>query len=514
VTALWLCLPAAVAVVALPALRHGARRWGARIPRGLPEVLAPVALVLLTAGVYSPLLKGHAPTTWDNNYDVLKTVETEDLLARHELFGWSDFEDAGFPANANYPAAGALLASALDALPGVPLQATGAYCALLAMLSMVLACYLAGRLSFGKWVGLIAGALALFDPGGWWVGGHFMAVEVGMWIQTVSAALTVAGLALWPRAVARGGAWVPLSGAALGAAVLFHPQAVPLACAAGVVMLLALLATPGLPTRQVLARTGWIAALALATSGWWLFQDLSHVGFSQLPSVDPPHTAALWSALADGSLLHGPALWLGACAIGVLMLARRRDPWSVFLAVCVPALAIVFTCEALDLFHLRAPWTGGLMNRLQLTRMAYLQRPLAFVTVAYALGLASRQLGSSLARKPARAWGWVGRVGVAGLLITLGMLPGFAVPGWPAKASPTGLSPREVAMENQALDVALRLLQPGERLVIRNTEWIDHDLIFQAALRQVKILNLGGDAALMFKNHFFTENPSLIERVG
>ena len=106
-------------------------------------------------------------------------------------------------------------------LPGVGLARAYAWSVLVHELVMVGVMYGAARIHFGRWAGLMAGVLALCDPGDWWVGGNYSRFEIGMWIQALATALLLGGLALWPLA-AESGRWrlaLP-AGAAIGRAIV------------------------------------------------------------------------------------------------------------------------------------------------------------------------------------------------------------------------------------------------------------------------------------------------------
>jgi hypothetical protein len=498
-----------------PLLRSAWRRWGHRVPRAVVEGLGPVVLVALAAWIYLPLVKGHSPTTWDNNYGLLKIVEAEDLLKRHQVFGWSDYENAGFPAHTNYPMAGAMVAVGLHALPGVSLERAHAWSLWLAMLSISFACYLAARLHFGRTVALIAGFLALFDPGDWWAGGHTSTVDVGMWIQTVCTAWVVLGLALWPIAVQTGRrVHIVLAGVALGVGVLFHPMAMMLAGAAGPVMLLALLATPRPGPLPTLLRTAGVVAVCLSVCAFWLVPYGAKSNFSWFPSVEAQSSTWLWEQVIKGTLLRGPGLWLGAALAGGIVLAGRKGPYGRFLVIAVVVFCVLFTVEALNLLHLRDAKTGGAVDQLQLPRMHFLVRPMGFILAAYALGatlpLALRRFSGSRGGWP----NWLNRALVAVLVWVFIQVPGAKVPGLPDDPVPRGMKGDDWDQTGPALDYAKSQMQPGERLILHLEGATNHDLVFPAAQRQVRLMKIGTDAALMFKNRFSTDDPELLERIG
>jgi hypothetical protein len=505
-----------VAILGFGTLWAALRSGLERLPVGCLEVTPVLFLVAVASWVYLPLVLGVPPTTGDNGFHLLKMMETSDFLQGHRLLGWSDMEGAGFPHNVNYPAAGALFGALIHRIFNIGWERAYAWTLLLQVHSVVLALYFAARLHYSRFAGLIAGLLGLLDPGGWWVGGHFSDIEVGMWIQSFSTSFLIAGLALWPVAVERPSArLVATSGVLLGFAVLFHPQAAVLGAAGGFLMLLMLIDARRIPLRQIATGSAAIAGIAFAVSALWLVQYAAAQPFAQNMAGPPSTSDEMWRHVTDGTLLRVPAMWFGAGLIGVLILFRRRDPFSRFAALVSISFPVVFTVETLNLFHLRVPeGTHNLADRLQLYRVYYLMRALGMVAAAAVLAPAlvgalrpRRRVGSRWRSLPLRLW----LAGVLGLLL---QLPGIHIPGWPEKPSPQALAGDDLAQMNQALDAAAKLVTPEDRLVLRNQAAIDHSLVFATVLRGLKTQVIGGDAAGTFKNRFSTDNLSILQRVG
>jgi len=467
------------------------------------DAILVAALAAATCAVYFPLVQGVPPLSTDHNYHLLKVVETERLLRSGRLFGWTDMEFAGYPHNVLYPFAGYLVTAAIHALPGVSLSVAYAWTVLLAILSVVLAAYVAGRLQFSRGVGVLAALFALLDPGGLWVGGHLLTLKVGIWPPAVAGALVLLALALIPRALTKPtGADLAIPGALIGIAALFHPLALFLAAAAAVPMAIAIATTTSIPPRTWIRAGGWVAAGALAACAFWFIPFVRARAFNILPSFWPPTAVETWKAIVEARYLHQPALWFGATVCGLLMLAARREPFSRFIVIFVPAAVVFATREAvLVLGLLRAADKSG-FQVLQVERLHFLIRPLCFLATAYALvtlvPAAVRWLG-------ARDWQARAMRGLAVITTTAFMLvPGLRLPGLPDVPVPNDLTAVERVQVEAALDAAAPLVAPGDRLALFTTAY-DHCLVGPAALRGIKTEKMGTIASTMFKTQFSTD---------
>ena len=230
-----------------------------------------------------------------------------------------------------------------------------------------------------------------------------------------------------------------LTGACFGLGVLFHPQALLLAAAAGLFMLCALLATPNLTARRRSGGARLSLGSAFATCAWWLVLYMAKRDFSWLPEVGPPG----WIGCGTSSS-RGACCAVQGCGSGRVLSACSGwpEPRSLrsVLALVVPAFAIVFTGEALDLLHLRHP--HGMVDSLQLSRMYYLMRPLALVMAAYALATPMSRALAGIGGRRGGWSAWLNRAVVAGLVALLIQLPGIKFPECPTSRGRSGFSRR------------------------------------------------------------------------
>jgi hypothetical protein len=486
---------------------------GARLgPAGL-DVLSITLLTAAACVVYLPLSLGIPPTSADNNAHLLKIVELESLLASGRLFGWTDAELAGYPYGLQYPVAGYLITAVLRRVSGASLEAAYAWTVLLlGVLASVLAVYAAARLHLSRAAAILAGLFALLDPGGKIVGGWFWAVASGVWPSSAASACFLVALALLPGALATGGLRaLAAPGSLVGVGMLFHPVVIVLGLYACVPMAVALLSSERtVPPAVLLARTAAVGGVALAVSAFWLVPMLAARPYTIDFVYAPPSSNTLWTSLVDGTALQQPPLWLGVSLCGLLMIARRRDPFSRFIILFVPLALVLSTVEGLSLVGL---YTGGrrtVVDFLQVKRVHLLVRPLCFIAAGHALAslveaIASRRRAPRdwRARLPAAYLGALGALAVA--------LPGVHVPGWPERPAPSDMPEEERAVLTALLEELRPLVGPGERVALYAQG--HHFLLGPAALHGFKVLKLGFTPATLFKNRP-AQDAEALGRVG
>jgi hypothetical protein len=486
------------------------RELRARVPAldrpRVRDVLVVAALVAITMSVYDRMVMGVPPTTADHNFHMLKAVQTENLLRRGHLTGWSDLELAGHPHNVLYPFGGTLLVAAIHALPGVSLDRAYAWAMLLVELATVLAVWAVARLHYGRAVALVAGVMALFDPGAWGVGGYVFTTDIGVWPSAVSIVLGIVALALVPRAVERGTLRAAIApGVLLGVGVLFHPATVVVTSFASVFMAIALLVSiDPPPVRAIVLTAARVGLVALAICAFWFVPFVAQRNYV----YHAPHitwdSASMWTAVIDGYGLHQAGMLEGATICGLLMLARRRDPFSRLVVVFLPCALAVLTIESLKLLHLLGSPPDFVSARFQPERILYLARVFGMIAAAFALvGLGARARVFTQLRgfRP-----YVLRFLLGGALALAVVLPGARVPGM--VMTPQGLKKAERANVEKALDAATPLLAGGGRLVLF-AEPGDHTLVGPAAARNVPIEKIGTSASTMFVTQFMTADNAL-----
>ncbi len=502
------CVAATVMALALvgPTM---CRRLRLRLPRlgeRAKDLAVAVALLVATAVVYRELLAGVPPLSVDHNVHLLKVVETEQLLGRGRLVGWSDMEFAGYPHDALYPFAGYLVVAALHALPGVSLPVAYAWTIFLVLLLGVLAVFGAARLHLSRGAGLLAGLFALLDPGGWWVGGHEFTVKVGVWPAAPAASLVLLALALVPAAVRSGSVRrLAVPGLLIGAGVLFHPLALLLALAALPAMALALaLEEPRLPLACLTRGGAMVALAALAVCAFWLVPFLLASPFRANLPFPPPRWTETWRLLVDARLLRQPPLWFGVTLCGLLLLAARGDAFSRFAALFAPGAVVLATRECLEMLQLAGGPAGRWALNLQLERLYFLVRPIGFMAAGHALATLFPP-ALRLVRGGGRRAG-AARLAAAGVTALLLVFPRVQILGWPAVAVPQDLSPADRHHLARALDEARVLVEPGQRLALSGNPY-DHALLGPAALRGFKVEKLGAVASTTYRTAFDSDSP-------
>ena len=489
-----------LAVVILPALAERRWSWRGWRPRTW-DALAIAALFAAGYAVYGRLLHGEFPWFRDHNVHLLKILELEHLLGSGRLIGWVDHELAGYPHDLQYPFPAYLLVAIVDAMPGLSL--TYAYCVVLffTMLAPALAVFAAARLHLSTGVAWVAASLALFDPGGWLVGGYFFAMGYGVWPCSLGASLFLIGLSLAIKSLdERSPAQWAASGALIGLSILVHPISVLLALASIPALGLALFhSQPRVPALRAASAVAFIAVAAAAVCSFWLLPMTQALEWSLQESLwsDLP-AAAMWQQVAHARLMHHPALWFGVGVCGLLMLARRADLFSRTIAIGVPLLVLLSTNEVRELFGMRTA-----LDTLQLTRVFYLVRPLFFIAVGFALVQLFREARSGW-RDPR------GRL-VAGLLLGLAVVaPGKFVPGSPRVAIPQGMS----SEARRDYEAALDAVDPAARVALYTSDPDDHSLVGPAAVRGLKVVKIGYTPATQFEHQVPRPSPQAVARLG
>ena len=477
-------------------------------------MLAPLGVVAITLLVYRELAVGVAPLSSDHNLHLLKIRELHEAIGAGRLFSWSDAEGGGTTVSANYPFLPYLLPILLDLLPGVSATTAYAWTILAAVLLQALGVYAAARLHFSRAVGVLAGLRALFDPGDWWIGGHFFMIGVGVWVSCVAALMTLLAIAVLCRARSIGDARTFVAGGLLlGLATLAHPVAIVFAAAAAIPLLVALVPAGASASPRAIARAvGLFGAAFLATSAFWLIPFFA----SGENTLWLPYAPLFFREAADrfwSGALFDPRLapFLGVSLCGLLLLARRTDAFSRFIVIFVPVAVVFSIAEVYDALGLLPTHHISVVELLQLQRLYLLVRPLIFIAFAFCLC----ELGAGAARAFADdegPGGGIRRALLSAVAATLIIVSGGSFPGWPTDPAPQGLSVHERAMLERALDTAGEALAPGERVALF-AERHDHSLVGPAVLRGFRILKMGHSPTSGFRV-FESYDPEVLARSG
>jgi phosphomannomutase len=483
-----------------------ARRLGARLsPRAL-DWLGGAVLLGLTAYVYWDLAQGHAPLIQDHNAHLIKVVETEQLLHRGRLWGWSELEGAGYPANVFYPWLGYVFAAVLHALPWVSLERAYAYTVFAAIFIEVIAPYVLGRMYLSRTAGMLASLGMLLLPGTWWTPGNFMRLEVGIWPSAAALGLALVGVGQIPRALEaatlRPMAW---AGALLGVAVLVHPAALLLTVVSAPPLLAAVVQTrPDLGVRKLaIAALALVLAAAAVCAAWLvpftLGDAFKHFVFFWGESMQ--HTEEV---VLHGDLLSGPQIVVGIAFCGFLLLAARKDPFSRFVVFFVPYALIVFNQDLVERLGLNEG-PRPLVGVLQIARLRAFTFPLCFLAAGHALNELWPRAARFLGERGIRAL--VGRVFVAAVFATIASARDITIPNWPIKAFPDQLDAEHRRALGEIMDLVQARALPGERVALYSQEF-DHTLLAAAGQRHLPNLKMGSHAATMHEPQFYTEQPA------
>lgn len=464
-------------------------------PRAL-DAVSIGALVALTVSAYRAMALGIPPSTQDHNFHMLKAIQTENLLRHGHLTGWSDLELAGHPHNVLYPFAHTLVVAAIDVF--VDFERAYAWTLLLVALLCVLGVWFIARLHFTRGTAFLAGIFALFDPGGWGVGGWSFTFETGVWPSSVAAMLAMIAIALVPRTVERNTMRAALGpGVCLGLAILFHPSAVLVTTFVSPFLLFAFwIAKDDFDLRRLLVTAGRVALIGLAVASFW-FVPFSTQGRHMFHA---PHVAwpskEMWNAVIDGWVFRQPALYAGVTVCGLLLLARRREVFPRLMIVFIPVALAFMNIESLRIFHLLGDGPYPLASRLQPERVLYVGRVFAMIAAAYAfvtLGLPAAELFALPGRRAVAM-----RLALGGAMTLALCLPGARIPG--GVSTPVGVKKEDRPHLEKALDKAVAMLGKDGRLVLL-AETSDHTLVGPAAQRNVPIEKIGTSAS-MFVTQF------------
>lgn len=498
----------------LAVVAAGPRGWQAMSRRFGPPRPWVVRLLLLLAvlSTYRALLFGILPTTHDHGFHLMRITEAEALLRRGSVLGWSDGQFAGTPPLLLYPPMASLL-PALGMLAGLSLTAAQSIWLLLCLVSMPWAVHALARRHLGEWGGALAGLLALYDPGEWWVGGHFQVMEAGMAVQNLSTALTLLALADPIGLLTNGGPREALRlGLLHGTATVFHPFAMVAGALFSGALALGDLRWRALGARGIAGRLGLLLLGFLAPCAWWLVPFLAHgrevcqVGF-------PPWTVVERSqALADGSLFNAP--WqLGASLLGLLLWLGSRRPWLRAMAAAALLATLFVVVEAMDWIPgaTRSIAEPGFLDRLLPVRLFMVVRALAAMAAA---GLAVLAIGRLRRTRPGPVGQAAWLLGAVGLGIWLAN-PKLVVPGAPVPAVTKSLGLEEERALQALVREALEGLGEGQRLFLAREDPFNHGLIAPSVLAGARRIHVVGEAAAYgFRDRFWSTDVALLGRLG
>jgi hypothetical protein len=475
------------------------RQMGPRTGGRVRPFLLFLLLAAAAGGLSTFPLPANGQRSGDHPAHLANAVETERLLARGQVVGWSDFKYAGHLANGYYPPLAALLVAGVHRVGRPLLDWDAAYDAcLLAVLC------LGGALVFAFLRGLAGTAAALvgtvvafwLDPGALWVGGRFFVLELGVWPFALSAFLVAGALAILPAVLAR--PTLPRLAALavlVALAVLAHPFAV---------VMLGLLG----PTRAALVpaplrtRPGILASLVSGAFGfllaaWWLLPFAARAGGVERWPADGIHGHEALHLLATGAVFRGaPAGLLPWALLGTVAGLRTSRRSGVLWAALAAGTIWFLTLEPL--------WPGrlvGLLENAQWVRLQIAGRWLFF-------GLAG--LGAvMLARGLARAASWRTVLAGTGLVAcTVAMVLGDRQPRMHLRAC------WPEADDAVLRDIGRSLAQGSGRVALYSADTNHHCLLRLVPWAGRPYIKLGFTPADTVEDKFWTLDPTILARIG
>ncbi|MBN2531016.1 MAG: hypothetical protein JXR76_31810 [Deltaproteobacteria bacterium] len=398
------------------------------------ECIPPVVIMVVVSIVFRDIFKGEIPYSYDHPIQILNGwIMSDKLLATDRLSGWVHDRGLGFPAGTLYPQGAYYLMSFVKwILPAdMSWDRVYAYSFLLSMFIWHNTVYGAGRLIKNRTTGLIAGLLAVVDPGAYFQGGNNFAVYWGVWPSCVAGGLCLFGAALFYRAISRNSVYSFISAAIVsGWAITFHPVA-----------LIYLMVSFGLATVHVIIVFAWekpwkitlkaaaLGAMTVGVAAVWLLPFLAYKEYSE----------PLQSGLADFeklvanflSLTFYPNMWalvFATSILGAILAYIERRPLMIFFVL----LSAVFTLMSSSLIseHVWVPLElDTFIRRLQPSRFYLFIRPISLLAAGYAVSyLLDLYVRHDASRRPPgnRFPGWRN---YANLLLTTSVFAVFVVPG-------------------------------------------------------------------------------------
>ena len=438
------------------------------------------------------------PLSGDHPAHLANAVETNRLLERGEVVGWSDFKFAGHLSSGYYPPLGALLVDGVHRVGAGRLDWDGALA-----ISLVLAAAAGGALLlafFRSWAGsavaFIAVVLAFWvDQGDLWVGGRFFFLELGVWPFVLSAFLAMGAIALIPPLLLHPTAGRILATAVLvGLSVLAHPF--------GLVLLALVGGSRAFSLRTLVRTRRWVAAVAAAALGlllaaWWLVPFMLRAGGVENWPADGVWGREALHLLAVGAVFRGaPAGLLPWAALGALVALRHRGAglrWALGLTI----LLWLVTWEPLWPRWARPVLEGGQWVRLQIAG-----RWLFFALAAVG--------ALTLLRTPAR--GAIPRRLIAAAALVAASV--FMVRLDHRRAAP-GLGPCWSTSDDADLRALASDLRRGAgRLALYAPDENRHCILRAVPWAGRPYVKLGFTPADTFADKFWTVDPLLLQRIG
>ncbi len=355
----------------------------------------------------------------------------EQLIPTGRLTGWSHMSFAGYPAGMYYPIGGDLYLTALRYLSfGVPSWETLYSFALLGVLMLIpLAVYLLARAAAGPAAGIIAGALAIGDVGGWRQGGSVFTIYWGVWPYMLAVCLSVVAIRLLEPALSHPFAKRPLASIGLAWALAFsvmtHPMsAVFLAVAApGFVVAFAIARFREHGLGPIIARAAIAGLLSILFALFWLMPQL--VGGAELTesfgakwlSFDRLIEAVHGNTLFDKFSQLAWGIGLAGCVLSFF----SRRLWPTFLAALV-VVSLLFTVLGGEL----------LAEKVQIERLAAFIKAIWFVLAGLAvdrMGALGKFLVLRVTKRERREK-MESMFGVCGQLAALGIAAAIVIVDW------------------------------------------------------------------------------------
>ncbi len=354
----------------------------------LLELGIGLGFLAVAAAIFPNQAMGDRPIDHDHPVHFFRAWQLREFLADGRLFGWSHHWFAGNPFEYLYPFGTEALVVSVWAI-GLGLWSLDTAYALTFVLFWALqgwSTYYAGKAFIGRWAGLLAGAFALLDTGGYRFGGWVFAGQWGVWPNSLAIAIGMIGIAQIPKIVTtKDRKSMAVFAIFMGLSLLTHPLQLVHLLMICLVSVLAVVTSERQGSRVLgTARLVVSSVIAFCIGSLWLLPFFDTKKYSENYGEPWRNAYDMGSRLYTGNLLEGTWMLVAILAmLGTVALLRDRRFKPSLIAL------MTFLCMAgastwfISAFHL--PQLSDSLTYLQYQRFAMLLKPYAFIAAGAAL---------------------------------------------------------------------------------------------------------------------------------
>jgi hypothetical protein len=444
-----------------------------------------------------------------------------EMLGRGRLRGWSHFWAFGYPAGELTPFGAEVWLALFHALTLGLLSWIHSYAVALAAMLMFTAhaTFLFARRFLGTLAGVIAAALWVCDPGGWYQGGWFWYLDLGVWPVALAMAMVLLALVkladvLSPERAPRrrwdatwASFWIAASLVTHLLPLVVYPIAVPcLWCSERI----ARGRLPAGATARLAASVGiglGIAAFSLVPT--WGRSDLTlDLGVAGYPLSELARRI-VHLRLFDNGAAPLPVL----AVVGGALALRKRLPAAWFFVACGAIFVLLSSNLAIGVLHLERLSKG--LVKLEWPRMLLVAKLFWFPLAGHAVAVLLRKLPAPAGRG---FWGWsLAAVVVIALGATL-LRPATAYVYrtqidkslWHREATPLWRDLQAFF----AWSAAERRSTGDFYRIAYKTEPHEHIFTLAPIFNQTPIYKVGYTSAQSFRSFPMTDEPDLLEALS